>query len=312
MATIGLLHPGEMGASVGASGRVDGHRVLWVSEGRGPDTRKRAAAAGLEDAGTLTALVAASDVVLSVCPPHAALDLAGAVAAQRFRGVYVDGNAVAPATARTIARMLQAGGATFVDGGIIGPPPDKAGTTRLYLSGPDAERGRALFKAGPLEAIVLRGDLTAASAIKMSYAAWTKGSQALIMAVRALATAEGVDEALLAEWNRSQPELPKRSENAAKSTARKAWRWVGEMDEIAATFQGAGLPDGFHQGAGEVYRRMARYKDAPAPPSMEDVAKALLDGPAHERDPRAIRRECLGHFLGPERVAAPSADAGAA
>jgi 3-hydroxyisobutyrate dehydrogenase-like beta-hydroxyacid dehydrogenase len=277
MATIGLLHPGEMGASVGASGRVDGHRVLWVSEGRGPDTRTRAAAAGLEDAGTLAALVAASDVVLAVCPPHAALELAGAVAAQRFRGVYVDGNAVAPGTARSIARIVQAGGATYVDGGIIGPPPDKPGTTRLYLSGPDAEGVRALFKAGPLEAIVLRGDLTAASAIKMSYAAWTKGSQALIMAVRALATAEGVDEALLAEWNRSQPELPKRSENAAKGTARKAWRWVGEMDEIAATFQGAGLPDGFHRGAGEVYRRMARYKDAPAPPSMEDVAKTLLD-----------------------------------
>ena len=277
MATIGLLHPGEMGASVGASGRVDGHRVVWVSEGRGPETRQRAAAAGLEDAGTLAALVATSDVVLSVCPPHAALDLAGAVAAERFRGVYVDGNAVAPGTARAIARIVQAGGATYVDGGIIGPPPDKPGTTRLYLSGPDAERVRALFKAGPLEAIVFHGDLTAASAIKMSYAAWTKGSQALLMAVRALATAEGVDDALLAEWNRSQPELAKRSENAAKGTARKAWRWVGEMDEIAATFQGAGLPDGFHLGAGEVYRRMARYKNAPTPPSMEDVAKTLLD-----------------------------------
>jgi hypothetical protein len=99
------------------------------------------------------------------------------------------------------------------------------------------------------------------------------------MAVRALATAEGVDEALLAEWGRSQPDLPKRSENAAKSTARKAWRWVGEMDEIAATFKGAGLPDGFHRGASEVYRRMAIYKDAPASPSMEDVAKTLLKEP---------------------------------
>jgi 3-hydroxyisobutyrate dehydrogenase-like beta-hydroxyacid dehydrogenase len=276
MTTIGLLHPGEMGASVGASGRANGHRVLWASEGRGGDTHKRAAAAGLEDAGTLAALVAASDVVLSVCPPHAALDIAGAVAAQRFRGLYVDGNAVAPATSRTIARIVQAGGATYVDGGIIGPPPDKPGTTRLYLSGPDAERVPPLFAAGPLEAVVLAGDITAASAIKMAYAAWTKGSQALIMAVRALATAEGVDEALLAEWNRSQPDLPKRSENAAKSTARKAWRWVGEMDEIAATFDGASLPDGFHRGAGEIYRRMASYKDAPTPPSMEDVAKTLL------------------------------------
>jgi 3-hydroxyisobutyrate dehydrogenase-like beta-hydroxyacid dehydrogenase len=247
-----------------------------VSEGRGADTRQRAAAAGLEDAGTLRALVAASDVVLSVCPPHAARDVARQVAGHGFRGLYVDGNAVAPVTAREIDGIVRAAGGTYVDGGIIGPPPDKPGTTRLYLSGAAAERVRPLFAAGPLEAIVLPGNLTAASAIKMAYAAWTKGSQALIMAVRALATAEGVDEALLAEWQRSQPDLPKRSENAARGTARKAWRWVGEMDEIAATFAGAGLPDGFHRGAGEVYRRMASYKDAAAPPSMEDVARTLL------------------------------------
>jgi 3-hydroxyisobutyrate dehydrogenase-like beta-hydroxyacid dehydrogenase len=278
MTTIGLLHPGEMGASVGASGRTGGHRVLWASQGRGADTTKRAAAAGLEDAGTVAKLVGASDVVLSVCPPHAALDVARSVAGHGFRKLYVDGNAVAPATSREIARIVQAAGATYVDGGIIGPPPDKPGTTRLYLSGAAAERVKALFEGGPLEAIVLPGDLTAASAIKMCYAAWTKGSQALIMAVRALATAEGVDEALLAEWHRSQPDLRKRSENAARGTARKAWRWVGEMDEIAATFDGDGLPDGFHRAAGELYRRMAVYKDAAAPPSIEDVAKTLLRG----------------------------------
>jgi 3-hydroxyisobutyrate dehydrogenase-like beta-hydroxyacid dehydrogenase len=276
MTTIGLLHPGEMGASVGASGRASGQRVLWASQGRGADTARRAAAAGLEDAGTVAALVGASDVVLSVCPPHAALDVARSVAGHRFRGLYVDGNAVSPATSRAIAQIVEAAGATYVDGGIIGPPPDKPGSTRLYLSGAAAERVKALFAGGPLEAIVLAGDLTAASAIKMSYAAWTKGSQALIMAVRALATAEGVDEALLAEWHRSQPDLPKRSENAAKGTARKAWRWVGEMDEIAATFAADGLPDGFHRAASELYRRMAIYKDAAAPPSMEDVAKTLL------------------------------------
>jgi 3-hydroxyisobutyrate dehydrogenase-like beta-hydroxyacid dehydrogenase len=277
MTTIGLLHPGEMGASVGASARANGSRVLWVSEGRGADTRQRAAGAGLEDAGTLRALVATSDVVLSVCPPHAAREVARQVAGHGFRGLYVDGNAIAPSTAREIETIVRAAGATYVDGGIIGPPPDKPGTTRLYLSGAAAERVRAMFEAGPLEAIVLPGDLTAASAIKMAYAAWTKGSQALIMAVRALATAEGVDEPLLAEWHRSQPDLPKRSENAARGTARKAWRWVGEMDEIAATFAGARLPDGFHRGAGEVYRRIASYKDAAAAPSMEDVAKTLLE-----------------------------------
>jgi 3-hydroxyisobutyrate dehydrogenase-like beta-hydroxyacid dehydrogenase len=276
MTTIGLLHPGEMGASVGASARANGSRVLWVSEGRGAETRQRADAAGLEDAGTLRALVAASDVVLSVCPPHAAVDVARQVAGLGFRGLYVDGNAVAPATAQSIGTVVRAAGATYVDGGIIGPPPDKAGTTRLYLSGAAAGRVSPLFANGALEAIVLPGDGTAASAIKMAYAAWTKGSQALLMGVRALAAAEGVDEALLAEWHRSQPDLPRRSDNAARSTSRKAWRWVGEMHEIAETFKDAGLPDGFHRAAGEVYRRMAPYKDAAAAPSMDDVATTLL------------------------------------
>jgi 3-hydroxyisobutyrate dehydrogenase-like beta-hydroxyacid dehydrogenase len=279
MATIGLLHPGEMGASVGAAARTGGHRVLWTSAGRGADTRRRAAAAGLEDAGTLPALVAASDVILSVCPPHAAVEVARDVAAQRFRGIFVDGNAIAPVTAREIDGIVRAAGAIYVDGGIIGPPPDTPGTTRLYLSGDAASRVSALFAGSPLEAPVLPGELTGASAIKMAYAAWTKGSQALLMAVRALATAEGVDEALLAEWHRSQPDLPKRSDNAAKGTARKAWRWVGEMHEIATAFSSAGLPHGFHRGAEEVYRRMTPYRDAAVVPSMEDVAKTLLKEP---------------------------------
>ena len=126
MTTIGLLHPGEMGASVGASGRANGHRVLWTSEGRGADTGQRAAAAGLEDAGTLAALVAASEVILSVCPPHAALDVAGAVAAQRFRGIYVDGNAVSPATARSLARKVTTG--AMASGGAMAWPRRSSGS----------------------------------------------------------------------------------------------------------------------------------------------------------------------------------------
>src|SRR5512132_1987271 len=116
--TIGVLHPGEMGGSVGASARANVSRVLWASEERSPQTAERAAAAGLEDAKTLASLVAASDVILSVCPPHSALDLARAVAAEGFSGIYVAANAVAPATAREIGRIVGKGGgqggATFV------------------------------------------------------------------------------------------------------------------------------------------------------------------------------------------------------
>jgi hypothetical protein len=115
----------------------------------------------------------------------------------------------------------------------------------------------------------------AASALKMAYAAVTKGTSALLLAVRALAASEGVDEALLAEWGRSQPELPKRSESAARDSARKAWRFVGEMDEIAAAFEAAGLPGGFHQAAGEIYQRLAGYKDVAAPPAMAELVEPL-------------------------------------
>jgi 3-hydroxyisobutyrate dehydrogenase-like beta-hydroxyacid dehydrogenase len=273
--TIGLLHPGDMGGMVGACARNAGQRVRWASAGRSADTRARAAAAGLEDAGTVAALVAASDVVLSICPPHAAVDLAREVAAQRFGGLFVDANAVAPATAREIAAIVEEGGATFVDGGLIGPPPRAAGSTRLYLSGREAKRAVALFEGSALEAIAVNDLPGAASALKMAYAAVTKGTSALLMGVRALAAREGVDDALLAEWHRSQPDLPKRSEAAARDNARKAWRFVGEMEEIAATFEAAGLPGGFHQACGEIYRRLAEFKDAPTPPAMTDLVEPL-------------------------------------
>ena len=273
--TVGLLHPGDMGAVVGACARAAGQRVLWASAGRSGETRARAAAAGLEDAGTVAAVIAASDVVLSICPPHAALDLAREVAAQRFGGLFVDGNAVAPATAREIGTTVEQAGANFVDGGLIGPPPRAAGSTRLYLSGREAKRAVALFESSALEAIAVNDVPGAASALKMVYAAFTKGTSALLMGVRALAASEGVDDALLAEWHRSQPDLPRKSEAAARDNAKKAWRFVGEMHEIASTFASAGLPEGFHEAAAEVFQRMAHWKDVPAAPTLAEVQKAL-------------------------------------
>ena len=272
---IGVLHPGEMGVTVGASARAGGSRVLWASEGRSAQTRERAAAAGLEDAKTLASICAASGVILSVCPPHSALDLAREVAAQRFSGLYVDGNAVSPGTAREIGRIVEGAGATFVDGGIIGPPARARGTTRLYLSGGEAGRVVRLFAGGPLEAITVDGGPGAASALKMAYAAYTKGTAALLVSIRAMAIRAGVDKALLDEWARSQGDLGARSERAAGETARKAWRFTGEMAEIAATFDDAGLPDGFFRAAGEIYESLAGYKDAPGMPSVAEVAKAL-------------------------------------
>ena len=272
--TVGVLNPGEMGSVVAARAKDAGNRVVWASQGRREETRRRAEAAGLEDAGLLRDLAATSDVILSVCPPEAALDQAREVAATGFDRIYVDGNAVSPATTREIGRVIEGAGATFIDGGIIGPPPRKPGTTRLYVSGPGASQVKALFGDSALNVIVLDAPVGAASAVKMAYASWTKGTSALILNVRALAAIEGVEDALLAEWQTSQPQLIKRAEDAASGSAPKAWRFVGEMEEIAATFAAAGLPDGFHLAAAEVWRRLSSYKDA-SRPSVAEVVEVL-------------------------------------
>ncbi len=277
--TVGLLHPGEMGSAVGATLVGGRARVLWASEGRSPATRARATEIGLEDAGTLAAVAKASRVILSVAPPHGAVDLARAVAALGFRGIYVDANAVAPETARQIGGIVEAAGARFVDGGIIGPASRKPGAARIYLSGAGASDVSGLFAAGPIDAIVIEGPTGAASAVKMAYAGWSKGSNALLAAIRAFAVAEGVDAALLAEWKISMPEMPARSERAYGDNARKAWRFVGEMDEIARAFAAAGLPSGFHEAAHDVYERLAGYKDTAAPPPVDEAAARLLRKP---------------------------------
>jgi 3-hydroxyisobutyrate dehydrogenase-like beta-hydroxyacid dehydrogenase len=270
MRTVGLLHPGEMGASIGAALRRAGVQVLWASADRGPATRRRAQAADLTDAGTLPTLVAHSDLVLSVCPPHAAAQVAGTVAALGFGEIYVDANAVAPTTARALAAVVERAGGRFVDGDLIGGPVRPGGATRLYLSGPAAGQVAALFAPTDLEAVALGDDVAAASALKMCYAAWTKGTSALLLAIRAAADAHGVEEALLAEWARSQPNLAACSQ-AAVGTARKAWRFVGEMDQIAACFAEAGLPDGFARAAAELYRRLAAFKDLEGDPPLDEV-----------------------------------------
>jgi 3-hydroxyisobutyrate dehydrogenase-like beta-hydroxyacid dehydrogenase len=249
---IGILHPGEMGAAVGAALTARGHEVWWASDGRSEATAARAAQAGLRDAGDVAALAERCAVLLSICPPHAAREVAAAVAG--FRGLYVDANAVSPRTAAEVA-VITAGDA--VDGGIVGPPPQQAGTTRLYLSGARAGEVKALFDGTRVDARVLSSEpgSTAASALKVAYAAWTKGTAALLIAIGELADGAGVRAALAEEWSLSQPDLQQRVERAAAAAAAKGWRWAGEMRESAEAFGDAGLPPGFSQGAAEIYER---------------------------------------------------------
>ena len=253
IATAGLLHPGAMGAAVGRVLTQSGRTVVWASEGRSAETAARAREADLQDAGTAAELAARSELVLAICPPHGALDTARTVGP--LTGLYLDANAVSPATAAEIRAVVEAAGARYVDGAIIGPPPDATNAPRLYLSGADGPEVAELFAGSALDALVLDGEPTAASALKMAYAGWTKGTAALLLTMRDAARAHGVEDALVREWEHSIPSLPERSAHAARQADEKGWRWVAEMQEIAATLAAADLPTGFHEAAAEVFER---------------------------------------------------------
>ena len=280
--TVALLHPGNMGVTIGAAAATSGARVVWASNQRSKATQERAKQSGLVDVESLANALQQGDVVLSVCPPHAALEVARSVAEHKFGGIYVDANAVSRATAEQIGHVVAKAGASFVDGCIIGSPVKRAGTTRLYLSGERAAEVAGLFSASMLDARAIGAEPGAASALKIAYAAWTKCTDALVLAIRALAAREGVDKALLEEWKLSQPDLERRSMQAAAVATPKAWRFVGEMREIAATFEAAGLPTGFHLAAADICERLAPFKDQTEPPLTVAAVVAGLCAPSEK------------------------------
>jgi 3-hydroxyisobutyrate dehydrogenase-like beta-hydroxyacid dehydrogenase len=273
-AVIALFNPGEMGGGVGAGLVAGGHRVRCALSGRSAATRARAEKGRLEDAGTLEAAVRGADVVLSICPPLAALDLARAVAACRFKGLYIDANAVSPDTARKVGAAVESAGATFVDGGIVGAPPTAERPGKIVLSGAKAQEAARLFEGSYTRATVIEGGIGAASAFKMCYAAWTKGTWLMLSSIYATAQKEGVEGALRAEWERTHPDLVKQLDAPSLNPA-KAWRWLAEMQEMAATFESAGQPGGFALGGAEICRRLERYKDDPSKPSIDKVSPSL-------------------------------------
>ncbi len=244
-----------MGSAVGACLLGRGLEVLWCPEGRSDESRGRAEESGLTSRSALGSLIDDADVMISIVPPHAAFDVAQQVASRAFEGLYIDANAIAPETAQDVATMVQAAGATYIDGSLIGPPPKAPGDTRLYLSGGAAPSVASLFDGTILDArVTTGGGAYAASAIKMAYAGWTKGTAAMLLAIRQYAKAAGVEASLIEEWEGSIPELPARSEWIRDNVHAKAWRYVGEMEEIAKALEAEGMPGGFHEAAAAVYR----------------------------------------------------------
>lgn len=270
MTATGFLHPGAMGSTIAAT--CAGER-LWVAEGRSEASRSRAESAGLADAGSLGELAERCDTIVSVCPPDQAMAVAEAVAATGFKGMYVDANAVSPMTTNRIGELFD----RYVDGGIVGPPASASGTTRMYLSGDEAESIAHRWDGSLLDVRPIDGGVGAASAVKMLFASWGKHNAALMLAINAVAESFGVTDAIRDAWEITrQPDLAIQSSAAAARTSPKAWRFEGEMHEIASTFEAAGLPPEFHRAAADIYGRMAGFRHADPPPDLDDVVTALL------------------------------------
>lgn len=276
---VGIVSPGAMGAQIGRTLVAKGSRVVVALDGRGARSRDRAKAAGLEDLGTLTELVGASDLVLSVVPPASALNVAeelgAALRGKKHQLTVVDANAISPSRAMAVARTLEGTGARYVDGGIVGGPPRPGGRTNLILSGEGAEVLASALTTDELVATAIGSDPCAASTLKMCHAAWSKGTSALLISIRAVAAHAGVDDALVELWEHVQPAVLARSE-AEGSIAGRAWRWVDEMSEIARTFEEAGMPGGAAAAASRLYERLASFKDIDTPPPLAELVAAVL------------------------------------
>ena len=261
MRSVALISPGDMGQAVGALLVRGGVRVLTCVEGRSERTRGLARAAGFTEIATLDGLVRESELLLSIVPPAQAVavarDVAAALVATGSHLTYVDCNAIAPRTAREVAAVIASTSSGFVDAGIVGGPPRDAPSPRFYASGPGRAHFGALADAG-LDVRLLGDDVGEASAVKMCYAALTKGTTAIATELLVAARKLGVYDTLIGELRDSQGAQAKRMADAVPAMPGKAHRWVAEMEEIARTFEDVGLTPLIFQGAAEMYRLTAR------------------------------------------------------
>ena len=279
--TIGILMPGDMGHGCARIFRDHGFRVVTCLEGRSARTRNLAANAQIEDLASLNEVAREADLVMSILPPESALEQAqrfgAAMKAADARPVYADCNAIAPDTVRRIGAVIEAAGAKFIDAGIIGRNPVREnGGTRFYVSGPDVSAIEALDGRG----IVVRGlgdEIGRASALKMIYASATKGTFSLHAATLTVAHVMGMTEPYLLELKESRPAMLDAMERMVPRIPLDAARWAGEMREIAATFEAAGVTRGFHDGAAAMMELAARTAIAEETRETVDESRTLSE-----------------------------------
>jgi 3-hydroxyisobutyrate dehydrogenase-like beta-hydroxyacid dehydrogenase len=267
-----------MGHAVGRVLREHGHDVVSFLGGRSEHTCKLAMTAGIRDTQSLAAVVTQADMILSILPPASALGQAKAVAAAMAETgsmpVYVDCNAVSPQTVLEVGNAITTAGAAFIDAGIIGLAPGKGATSRFYVSGHDLEPMTSLNGKG-IAVIRVGSEIGRASSLKMAYAGLTKGTWTLQTAVLLAAQQLGVLRELLDELRFSQADVLSLMQSRIPRLPADSGRWVGEMEEIAATFAGAGVPSGFHKGAAEIFRVLSKSSFASETRETMDTSRSL-------------------------------------
>ena len=276
--TVAILSPGDMGHAVGRALGEHGFNVITSLEGRSPRTRRLASEGNFQDVPDLKELASRADLILSILVPSEAIGVARRIADSiRDSGSappFVDCNAVSPQTAHAMSEIIGTAGGSFIDGSIIGGPPGSGASPRIYVSGPGSTVMAQLDGKG-VEVRLMGDEVGRASAIKMCYAAGTKGTSALHTALLTAAEALGVSEELAVELRSSQPEVFARMEGQVPGLPIAAGRWVGEMEEIAATFEHVGVTPGFHQGAAAMFRLLAQTPFAQETPETRDPDRTL-------------------------------------
>jgi 3-hydroxyisobutyrate dehydrogenase-like beta-hydroxyacid dehydrogenase len=279
--TVAILSPGDMGHATGNVLRQGGVRVVTCLRGRSERTRRLAKQAAIEELADVETLTTESDLILSIVAPAHAREVATAVAhaigRTHARPLFVDCNAISPQTVKEIGKIITKAGARFADAGIIGNPP-KPGrqATRYYVSGEHARDVTALNAHG-LDVRLVGDQVGEASALKMCYAALTKGLTALATELHMAARLSGVADPLRKELETSQPELLEWIRRMVPTMPPKAWRWVGEMEEIAATFESLGLTPKMLAGAADMYQLAETAPEAGG--TLEEVVELLATLP---------------------------------
>ena len=283
--TVGIMSPGDMGSGVGGILVRSGLRVITSLKGRSEASSTRAAEQGIVDIGSLDDVVASSDLMLSILVPSEALAFAASAAESIVRTnshvAFADCNAVSPATGVKIGKIITAAGGMFIDAGIIGGSPRTGAIPRFYASGEHAGILAELDGKG-ISVPVMRGAVGRASGLKMLYAALTKGTAALHASTLMAAKSLGLFDDLIHELEQSQSGTLT-AMGRVNSISAQAFRWIGEMEEIASTFEDAGVTPNIHAGAAETFQKISdssigreRVGTVDQDRTLEDTVAAML------------------------------------